>query len=266
MIYIVTALAAEAKPLITHYRLQHQRNSAFPLYESATISLVISGVGVANAAAATAYLGARSNATSAAWLNIGIAGHSNAAVGEVFLANKISNCTSGECWYPPQILGTQLARTNLFTVPCVETKFANAGLYDMEASGFFSIACRFSTAELVQCVKIVADNPTTPASIDAKRTTSLVHQACTQISDAVDALIALRSALPEVADVIPHMTELLANYRCSHAQYIRLKQLLQQAATLGIELDKQLYHCPSTTALLDALSYQMSRIPLRLDV
>ena len=56
MICFVIAYSAEATALINYFRLEKQQQQEFPLYRADDISLVISGSGKSNAAAATAYL------------------------------------------------------------------------------------------------------------------------------------------------------------------------------------------------------------------
>jgi nucleoside phosphorylase len=56
MIYIITALKAEATYFIETYRLEEREDKHFKIYESKTIKLIISGVGKIHAAAATTYL------------------------------------------------------------------------------------------------------------------------------------------------------------------------------------------------------------------
>ena len=74
----VVALKSEAKPIISYFELDHQSgNNIFPIYRNDKLghSLIISGVGQINAAAATTYLASESGAPPwAAWINLGIAG------------------------------------------------------------------------------------------------------------------------------------------------------------------------------------------------
>jgi adenosylhomocysteine nucleosidase len=46
----------------------------------------------------------------------------------------------------------------VLTVEQVEEEYSPPWVYDAEAAGFFPTACRFSTAELVHCFKVISDN------------------------------------------------------------------------------------------------------------
>ncbi|VAW81640.1 hypothetical protein MNBD_GAMMA12-712 [hydrothermal vent metagenome] len=131
MIFIVTALDCEARPLIQHYKLRRcQQFKPFPLYTGDDIRLVVSGIGAVNAMLATAMMAGINAGQSVvphyvkpdlhlspnssviakprhsiiphsiipgtqspelAWLNIGIGGHYQYDIGSAFLAHKVSN-------------------------------------------------------------------------------------------------------------------------------------------------------------------------------
>ena len=74
---MLTALAAEAKPIASWFNLRRMLpERGFPVYRNQHVALVVAGVGKTNAAAATAYLYARSGCPAdAIWVNVGVAGH-----------------------------------------------------------------------------------------------------------------------------------------------------------------------------------------------
>ena len=176
MINIVVALPAEARPLLDHFRLRDkQHNTAFPIYRNADMALIVSGPGKVAAAAATALLaGIRDTPAATAWLNIGIAGHAHHAIGSGYIAHRITDSATGTNWYPPQIHDLSMPTENLYTVDRPEDNYPAAALYEMEASGFFPVACRFSSSELVQCFKVISDNRT-------QATTAVTAKLCTQL-------------------------------------------------------------------------------------
>jgi hypothetical protein len=157
---LVVALAAEAEPIVRHYHLE-PIGGAFPCYRDDALSLVVSGVGKASAAAATAYLHAKTGERSrGVWLNVGIAGHRTLDRGTLLLAHTVTDAATGKCWYPVRLGGPSIAAVEVRTVDCPETTFDRDldAVYEMEASGFFATALRFSTLELVQTMKVVSDN------------------------------------------------------------------------------------------------------------
>ncbi len=158
MICFVVALPAEAGPLVRHYRLEPSED-AFLWYRRDDVALVVSGVGKAAAAAATAYLHARTGECPfGVWLNVGIAGHRSRPPGELVIAHTVSDAATGRRWYPVRLGGPRIDPLEVRTVDRAETSFDRDVAYEMEASGVFATALRWSTAELVHALKIVSDN------------------------------------------------------------------------------------------------------------
>lgn len=176
MINIVVALSCEAKPIIKHFGLSPQhRDTAYKLYGSGNINLIVSGVGKHNAAAATNYI-AGNNTQHTAWLNVGIAGHASKPLGSGFIAHKITDQSSQKYWHPHPIDKLELASEALLTVDHTKEEYLNDTLIDMEASGFYAAACRFTDPDLVQCYKIVSDNQlNTVSNINAVMVSELIQ-------------------------------------------------------------------------------------------
>jgi hypothetical protein len=191
MINIVTAFPGEARPLIDFLGLT-DKDTRGPgtLYRNGNCRLVVSGGGKDRAAAATAWLqGTGPLKGNAAWLNVGIAGHASRPVGDGALAHRITDHGTGQSWYPPQVHGLTLATDNLVTVDRPETAYPEHGYYDMEATGFYPVACRSTTAELVQCYKVVSDNRDNPvAGVTPKLAEALITNRLADIARLVTAL------------------------------------------------------------------------------
>lgn len=171
MIHILTALACEANPIIQHY---HLRKSAlahsFPVYRNENISLIISGMGKFAAATAVGYLQALSNPAVNAelglsaphcWLNVGIAGHKTLELGTAVLAHRVSDAAEFQRFYPCFTFDLPCMSTNVVSVEQAETAYGLDAAYDMEALGFYAAASRFSSSELIHCLKIISDNQST---------------------------------------------------------------------------------------------------------
>lgn len=159
----VIAFMPEARPVIDHFRLVKLVNrSSFPIYHSKDkrLWLVVSGPGkMLSASATTALYHASGERAGMAWLNLGIAGHRDRDLGSLRWVNKIVDDSSGQKWFPPRIF--KMGRRQASALVTVDQPGEYPGadsLVDMEASGFYPIASRYSTRELVQCVKIVSDN------------------------------------------------------------------------------------------------------------
>ncbi len=160
MIHFVIALLPEAQPLIDYYHLKALPNSEpFKVYEGDDKRLIVSGVGKVQSASAATFLHVFSGGLrNQIWMNVGIGGHVSHNLSEGILAHKITDQVSGESWYPPIAFETPCPTEAVLTVEQPETHYQGPWIYEMEAAGFYSAATRFSTAELVQCFKIVSDN------------------------------------------------------------------------------------------------------------
>ncbi len=194
MINIVSALQCEAKPLINHYKLKGVSTpSGFRVYENQQIRLIVAGLGKVACAAACGYLYARAGEQQdEAWLNVGIAGHATAAIGTPVLAKKITEQSSGLSWYPPWVLEFDCQRENLLTLDQASEHYDEQCCFDMEASAFYATASRFSTAEVVQSLKIISDNRAQPASgIHEKQVLALIEQQLPMIDQLIQQLDAL---------------------------------------------------------------------------
>lgn len=164
MLNFVTALHSEAKPLIAHYKLKRvAADQSLRVYANQEVQLIVGGIGTIAAAAATAYLQARSGTSrSAAWLNVGIAGHDDRPIGDCVLAHKIIDSATGQTWFPQFIVATEISSGTLISYPTPAETYEGDSYADMEAAGYFATASRFAPAEIVHCFKIVSDNRLSP--------------------------------------------------------------------------------------------------------
>ncbi|WP_455210683.1 5'-methylthioadenosine/S-adenosylhomocysteine nucleosidase family protein [Kaarinaea lacus] len=170
MIHIVTALACEANPIIQHYHLRKSMNAhGFPVYRNKTITLIISGMGKFAAASAVGYLQALSNSAADdnltqsvphSWFNVGIAGHKTFELGTAVLAHRVSDAAAQQRFYPSFTFDLPCVSTDVISVEQAETTYTMDAAYDMEALGFCAAASRFSSFELIHCLKIISDNLT----------------------------------------------------------------------------------------------------------
>lgn len=237
---VVVALACEAKPVVTYYRLKRVQESPFVIYQGHDMSLIISGVGKLAAAAATAYLAGREQHTSktAAWLNIGISGCQDLAIGQIFLAHKVVDAQTKKTWYPGLIYATDIPGRTLISTDQVCTHYAAQTGYDMEAAGYFYSATKVGTLELIHSLKIVSDNHAQDLGAIHKTQVSdwiggqlqaidqFIQQMCTahtvispaEIEGAVDGAAALQSYM--------------ARWHFTQNEQHQLKKILQRYAAL----------------------------------
>ena len=267
---LVTALTAEATPLIQHYRLEKvDSNPMFPLYRNDTIYLVVSGIGKTLAAAATAYLHTKSGELpNQPFLNIGIAGHQRAITGAPRVASRITDQSTGQTWYPSQIIRGSIERSPLITVETVERVYAEDAAYDMEAAGFYPIAWHASTAELVQSLKVISDHPgDLVADLDLHRIEGLIGDCIDEIDSLVKALQGLAGI---VASTIPESYTLepfVERWHFSVTQRHQLRRVLERWAVLATgenPLTSVPSDCPSARHAIETLENVLLTKPMNL--
>lgn len=231
MLFIVCALACEAKPIISHFQLQLIENtSSFPLYANSSIYLIVSGVGKVQTAAAMGYLlGLTGNPLHSAWLNVGIAGHASMALGSGILAHQIIDRASGRSYYPTFVIDRPVATASVWTVEQPEIHYEGTGVYDMEASAFWSVASRFTTAELIHCYKVISDNRQSGSSyLNKNQVTELISAHLNSIETFIKALQKLNHSLACLELSEGEISPFLKQWHFTRTQQCQLKCLLQR--------------------------------------
>lgn len=248
MIRLVTALAAEARPIARRFGLDAAGDGPLPRFEGEGMELVVSGIGTAAAAAAVGYLAGRgegqdehgrwqgSHREAVGWINVGIAGHRQHPLGSTFLASKVVDKSSGRVWYPPLVIDSPCPSAVVCTVATVERELADDALYEMEAAGFCAAATRFATSELVQVLKVVSDNRLAPPE---RLTRSSVGDLIAGALPALETLVdEIRTLVAEVAERLAPPGQLAAfldRWRFTVTQRRQLERLLRRLAVVNDE-------------------------------
>ena len=239
MLRFVVALEAEARPLVDHYRLRRDPAvTAFKLFRRDDTALIVAGIGKVAAAAATSYLYLASGGERhAIWLNVGIAGHGSRHLGEALLAHKIVDRASAAAWYPP-LAATPPCDTDLVTtVDRPELDYQAPGAFEMEAAAFYPIACRFASAELVHCLKIVSDGPSEAVErLSLPKVSRLVADQLATVEDWVAACEPLSAELRRLEAEPADLVECLGRWRFTVAERHELARQLRRRQTLAPEL------------------------------
>ncbi|PPD34510.1 MAG: hypothetical protein CTY19_04610 [Methylomonas sp.] len=237
-IFVFCALACEAKPLIHAWKLKKIAHTPMPftLYANAERVVVISGIGKAAMAGAVAY--------AMAWfrverlpvlVNLGIAGHCHAELGTLFLAHKVIDHETDRCFYPQLPFDVPCATHSIKTVgkPCSD--YAEDVLVEMEAAGFYEIAVKCSSSELIQVIKIISDNTASPITAINESTVAVSITSQLSVVDAVlKQLISMRKQT--LMGGLQH--PILAKYRLTVSSSLKLTALLQRWYLLkGTEFD-----------------------------
>ena len=231
-VHLIVALHCEARPLIARYRLKRRMDQyAFGVYENRELCLTVGGIGKTAAAAAVAYTGALFGVRDHPWLNVGVAGHRSHPPGRAFLCRKITDADSGRRFYPPLVFRPPFPGEELCTVSRPETEYGGRSLYDMEASGFFESAARFSSSELVQSLKIVSDNAACPPQqLDKTRIGLWVEQNLRCIDVLIEELRRLAAIIrPASPD---HLDDFLARWHFTARENAQLRELLHRCRIL----------------------------------
>ena len=178
MLVWVVALHCEAKPVIDYYGLKKSASHhAFDVYLKDNIHCIISGIGKTAAAAATAWIaGLNRHKHPIAWINLGTAGSSAHSMGAAVSIFKISDSDSNRNFYPVPIFDSGLEPAHCHTLGKPSIDYRPDQIFDMEASAFFEVATRFSSAELVQCLKIISDTPVQQTGRDKSRISELINR------------------------------------------------------------------------------------------
>lgn len=270
MIHIFTALACEAMPLIAHFKLKEQnQHDLFRSFISSdnNVSLVITGVGKSLAAAAVSYHHASFKTSPAdTWVNIGIAGHADLDLGEACLVNKITDAASGATWYPQVLFDAPCPVLPLRTLDTPSEEY-QAVLFDMEAAGFYALASRLGTSELIHCFKIVSDNAHSHSgNIKSKIVSGYVESKLGTIDKILSALHDFSSELEQSLALPAAYEAIITRWHFTQTQKIQLRECLRRWQILQEDADtwQLIGTADSAKAVLRLLRDAPSRVPFTL--
>ena len=162
MLYIVTALYIEAKPLISLFNLKKDNTyTKFQVFSNENIKLIISGTGKIKSATALTYLISNKDIKENDYIiNIGFiaSSNNNSQLGDIVYISKIQNAYSDTTFYPEMIYKHNFLEGSLTTFDkIIENKIENVEYIDMEAYGFFQTASIFFKKDKIIILKIVSD-------------------------------------------------------------------------------------------------------------
>ena len=184
MIFILTALLAEATPLIEAYHLEKSHDRHYPLYQNSTIALIITGIGKVSSAAATSYLLQKYHANSGDKVyNIGLCASTkkDLPISALCKIKKVIDIHSGHLYHIADS-GEALSCVDkaLDTPTGIKT-----ALVDMESVGVVVATKRFLPQKDICILKIVSDY--TDTSLPSKaRVTALIGQHIETIKEYID--------------------------------------------------------------------------------
>ena len=162
MLYIVTALYIEAKPLISLFNLKKDNTyTKFQVFSNENIKLIISGTGkIKSATALTCLISNKDIKENEYIINIGFIAslNNNSQLGDIVYISKIQNAYSDTTFYPEIIYKHNFLEGSLTTFDkIIDNKIENIEYIDMEAYGFFQTASIFFKKDKIIVLKIISD-------------------------------------------------------------------------------------------------------------
>jgi len=246
-IFIYAALPCEAKPLVEHFKLKKDTTiQPFAVYLNQDICLTVTGLGKSAMAAGVAYSQALfASVEHPVLVNIGIAGHIDHVLGSLFLIDKITDVDSLKSYYPPVAFTPPCPTANIRTVSRPQPVYDREHLCDMEASAFYETAVRFSTGELIHCLKVISDNELSPAeNIQPKQVEALIAAHVATIETLLKELSRLAALI--TAPEPDRFEQLIQRYHFTASEQGQLKNRLSRWAVLTNntipELDESQLH------------------------
>ena len=180
-------------------------------------------------------------------LNIGIAGHRSHELGSVFAVEKITDQGTGRKHYPQWVVSPPCPTQSLITVAQAQPGYASDAMYEMEASAFYETATRFSSSELIHCIKIISDNK------DNSSTQIKPAQVSQWLMDALPIIERISQQLAKLAGLKqPSNTDsyaaIIAQWHFTNSEKIQLNSLLNKRAILINNKPLDLIEMSQTTA------------------
>lgn len=257
MINFLVALACEAKPLISAFKLKRLHQiKAVTVYENLPYRLAVTGIGKLAAAGSVGLLQGLQNEQQA-WLNVGIAGHGHLDIGTATLAYKIIDAATQDSWYPQILFQHNFQAATVKTIDMARDQYDELALFDMEAAGIASMVARVSTMELFQSIKIISDNKQHDHSKVGKlQCVQLVEQHLDSIAEVSQYLLQQQQSLEEWNKPPAIFATILEKWHFSASEQ---HQLLKDLNKLKLDPEKTqvLLACQDGKQLMTELSEQL---------
>lgn len=229
MLIWVCALHCEAKPVIDFYRLKKSHDdNTYDLYRRHDMTCIVSGPGKLASAAATAWMAGREQASGPhAWINLGTAGAAEHEIGALFQLHQIIDADSEQRFYPVIAEKSALEGHAGLCLSQASTEYRDEYLYDMESSGFMQSAIRFSSAELIRCIKVVSDNRQEQIGRNRRRVSELIAAHIEAIDVLAQALLKRNQSQLDLEIAADTWEQVIALAHFSQTQKNRLRTLLR---------------------------------------
>lgn len=193
MIYIAAALTAEARPLITYFKLKRDNKiKKYQIFKNEEITLIITGTGMMQGAIGATYVLSRQNiGEQDIFVNLGVCGavRDIFQVGDIVLCSKITNNGNGKSFYPDMLFKHKFKEGTLESFFHVVDKSMDSEikgeLVDMEGAGIYEAASLFFSQHQINIIKIVSDHLDS-RGITPNKVNQLVENAIFKIKEWLD--------------------------------------------------------------------------------
>jgi len=159
---IISALKAEAEPLVDHYKLEQDFSYDYPVYKGDGIIIICTGVGKKNIRKVLInFYSKLSKEPSYQIINIGIAGgkKGEGKIGDCFIIDIVYDDKLGSVYKLNNVFETQILTKNITTV---SEPVSNGGnkyhtLVDMESHEICTVVDSYDDLENLFIIKIISD-------------------------------------------------------------------------------------------------------------
>ncbi len=259
---IITALPAESRPLIEHFKLQGQEFNGLQLYTSDHCLLLQTGIGKLSAASkVAAALQERSDITGI--INVGIAG-CDAPLGTQVVAGCVEDAGSGRRWFPhlPPLRSLPNVKSVVVqTHDKPEIEYKKELAFDMEAAGIFNAARGKLDSSAVHSIKVVSDNKKSQVtSIDKVQVLNWMASCIPAVEIMIDYLH--DPTLAHVHEVDEFVASLSQQIRFTVTQTHQLHRMATQHLTLRGCLPNINSANTTAKAVLLRLKNELANMPL----
>ena len=159
---IISALRAEAEPLVNFYKLEHDLSYDYPVYKGENIRIICTGVGRKNVRRVLInFYSKLSKEPNYQFINIGIAGAKKGVckIGQCFIIDSISDDKSDSIYQLNNVFESQILTQNITTVSEPVSNGGNKyrSLVDMEAHEICTVVDSYDDLENLFIIKIISD-------------------------------------------------------------------------------------------------------------
>ena len=159
---IISALRAEAEPLVDHYKLEQDLSYDYPVYKGDDIRIICTGVGRKNIRRILInFYSKLSKNPNYQFINIGIAGVKKGVfkVGQCLIIDSVSDDKSDSIYHLNNVFESQILTQNITTVSEPVTNGGNkyCTLVDMEAHEICTVVDSYDNLKNLFIIKIISD-------------------------------------------------------------------------------------------------------------